>query len=101
MEGWNADFLTDEAMEKAIRHMKYLSSVTRLEKVNANIHLIVSEEIRKRDDINPRCWEKLTTKTSRVYNGWGMHREMLSGSDLDKNIMIIREILNGIAVGKN
>jgi amino acid adenylation domain-containing protein len=100
LKEWKADFLKEKVMEKAIKHMKYLNTVTKLEKINANIHLIISEQAQQNKHSDPRCWEKSTTKTSRVYNGWGRHVEMLGGSALEKNIKIIREILDGITFGK-
>jgi bacitracin synthase 3 len=97
---WNAQFLKDKIEKKARSHMTYLSNGTKLEIIDANVHLILSEEIQQSKHVDPRCWEKLTTKTSRVYNGWGRHVDMLWGADLEKNIKIIRKILDGIAFGK-
>ncbi len=93
LEQQNAEFLVEKILKKAISHLEYLESVPKLEIVNANIHLILSEEAQKRSDVDPRCWENLTAKTYRVYNGWGRHSDMLGGRDLEKNTGIIREIL--------
>jgi thioesterase domain-containing protein len=97
---WNAEFIKDKIEKKAKSHMTYLSRGTKSEIINANVHLILSEEVRQRNDIDLRCWEKLTTKMSRVYNGWGRHVDMLWGADLEKNVKIIRKILDGIVFGK-
>ena len=92
-----AGFLTEKILKKAINYMLYLQTAPKLEIINANVHSIVSEESRQRHDCDPLCWQKWTTKTNRVYNAWGRHVDMLTGSDLDKNIEIIKQILDGIA----
>jgi amino acid adenylation domain-containing protein len=97
---FHAEFLIDKIEKKARNHMAYLSKEAKLEIIDANVHLIVSEELQQLHNADPKCWEKLTTKNSMVYNGWGRHVDMLWGADLEKNITIIRKILDGIAFEK-
>jgi amino acid adenylation domain-containing protein len=94
---WNADFLKEKIMKKALKHMEYLNRVTKLEKVQANIHLIVSEEARSWN-LDLHCWDKLTARSSRLYNGWGRHVEMLWGANLGKNVTIIKKILTSVTL---
>ncbi|HLP46093.1 MAG TPA: amino acid adenylation domain-containing protein [Candidatus Kapabacteria bacterium] len=102
LKGLNAEFLMDKIFARAVKYMEYWNSIATLEKVNANVHLIVSEEVQQGEEfrIDIHCWDQLTTKVSRVSNGWGDHRSMLRGSYLAKNIKIIKEILDGIAFTK-
>jgi iturin family lipopeptide synthetase C len=100
LETWNAVFLKDEVIEKTTNYMNYCNSVTHLEKVNANIHLIRSEQAREyaaQDwHWNPNCWNELTSKRYLIYQGWGKHAKMLDFGALEKNIEIIKKILNKI-----
>jgi amino acid adenylation domain-containing protein len=96
LETLNAEFLMDKLIKKAIKYRKYRLGVHMLEKINANIHLILSEESQPGGiffEADPHCWNKLTTKPSRVYNGWGDHQHMLMGEALKKNVEIIKGIL--------
>jgi amino acid adenylation domain-containing protein len=96
LDEWNAGFFKEQVMKKMENHMVYLCSVPKLDIINANIHLILSEEVRQRDDVNLRCWENMTHKSFRTYNGWGTHLSMMLGSDLEKNVKIMREILERV-----
>jgi amino acid adenylation domain-containing protein len=98
----NAEFLLEKVFAKAKKYLEYWNTILKLEKVNANIHMIVSEEVRQHINIynDPHCWDNLTNKTARVYDGWGLHRTMLAGSDLQKNLEIFKKILTGTAYGK-
>jgi thioesterase domain-containing protein/acyl carrier protein len=102
LKGLKAEFLMGKIFAKAVKYMDYWNSIATLEKVNANVHLIVSEEVRQSEEfrIDLHCWEQLVHKSSRVYNGWGDHRNMLRGINLEKNVKIIKEILEGIAFAK-
>jgi amino acid adenylation domain-containing protein len=98
----NAEFLMEKVIEKTLKYKEYRMGVTRVEKINANIHLILAEDtLQSTDvDIDPHCWDKLTTKPSRIYNGWGDHRHMLMGRALEKNGEIIKKILGDVEFGK-
>ncbi len=102
LKGMNAEFLLEKVFAKAKKYMEYWNTIVTLEKVNANIHLILSEEVQQSTEsyIDPHCWDKLTIKTSRIYNGWGGHRDMLAGWALEKNIDIIKKILVEANFGK-
>jgi thioesterase domain-containing protein len=94
-----ADFLIEKVLDKAINHMLYLQTERELEVIDANVHLIISEEVQQHQHADLRCWEKLTTKAYRVYNGWGRHVDMFEGSALERNVKIIKKILKGITFG--
>jgi thioesterase domain-containing protein/acyl carrier protein len=102
LKSMNAEFLFEKVFAKAEKYMEYWNTIVRLEKVNANVHLILSEEVQQGMElsIDPHCWDYLIPKPSRVYNGWGGHRNMLAGSYLAKNVKIIKGILDGIAFAK-
>ncbi|MDQ1350695.1 MAG: hypothetical protein QG657_997, partial [Acidobacteriota bacterium] len=102
LESNKSEFLLEKVFTKAVNYTKFRDNIAGLEKINANIHLIISEEIQQRisDFSNLHCWDKLTSRRTQIYNGWGRHQEMLSGSDLQKNIKIIKNILNEIDFGK-
>jgi thioesterase domain-containing protein len=83
-------------MAKTQRYITYYENITHLERVNANIHLIISQESQTSKINNPRCWDELTTKKSVVYPGFGGHNDMISPGSFEKNAKIIREILGEI-----
>ncbi|MCX6584764.1 MAG: amino acid adenylation domain-containing protein [Candidatus Aminicenantes bacterium] len=105
LKAMKAEFLLEKVFAKAKKYMEYWNTIAALEKVNANVHLILSEEARHSTEvfIDSHCWDKLTTKSSRIYNGWGGHRDMLGGWALEKNIEIIKKILAeaDFGAGKN
>jgi hypothetical protein len=65
--------------------------------VNANVHLILSQE--NKETPLAGCWEPFTTKTARIYHGFGPHMEMLypGFGFTRKNAGIIHEILTKIS----
>jgi thioesterase domain-containing protein/acyl carrier protein len=89
-------FLKDKILKKTRKYMAYEKSITSLEVINTNIHLILSEETWN----TPRssCWDKFTTKKSSIYQGFGRHKSMLDPGILEKNAQIIQEILDKIEV---
>jgi fengycin family lipopeptide synthetase D len=96
----NAEFLLEKVFAKAKKYLNYLVSIVSLERLNANVHLVISEEVQQEaPDSHIHSWEKLTTKTYKIYKGCGTHRGMLRGSDLEKNKVIIKKILDEIEFG--
>ncbi len=94
MKNLGADFLKEKVVKKSIKYLRYEGTTTRLDVVNANVHLILSTDKKERDEI--RCWDTLTTKTSLVYQGYGTHHEMLKHGPLEENAKIIKKILEKI-----
>ncbi|NIM11555.1 MAG: amino acid adenylation domain-containing protein [Candidatus Aminicenantes bacterium] len=96
LERVGAGALKEKIFAKTHRYITYYENITHLERVNANVHLILSEESQNSEINNPGCWDELTTKKSVVYPGFGGHNDMLSPGSLEKNAGIIREILGTI-----
>ncbi|UCH98135.1 MAG: hypothetical protein JSV88_15135, partial [Candidatus Aminicenantes bacterium] len=84
-------YLKEKITGKTKEYRKYFTNERRPEVVNANVHLILSEE--NRDTPQAGCWDEFTTKTVRIYQGLGTHNEMLYTDVVEKNAEIIREIL--------
>jgi acyl carrier protein len=97
LENLGAMFLKDKVMNKAISYMNYCTSVTRLEVVNAEIHLILTQSILELESVNkyvnPRCWDNLTAKKVVTYHGFGTHRHVFIHGSLEKNAEIVGKIL--------
>ncbi len=100
METFELTFLKEKVLKKSLSYMEYCQKTTRLEKVNANVHLIFSEEAQNYERFTPNCWEELTTKASISYKGFGTHQEVFLPGALEKNVKIIRDILNRIETRK-
>jgi thioesterase domain-containing protein/acyl-CoA synthetase (AMP-forming)/AMP-acid ligase II/acyl carrier protein len=106
LEQLGAIFLKDKVMDKAIKYMNYYKSVTRLEAVNAAIHLILTQstwELEKFNKyVNPMCWDNLTSKKVVTYDGFGTHRQVFTHGPLEKNAGIVGNILeNSIKESEN
>jgi amino acid adenylation domain-containing protein len=98
LEGHGVPFLREQVMKKTEDYIAYCQNVTQLEKINARIHLIVSESalINVYDD--PLCWDPLTGKGVTRYQGFGRHEFMFTPGfgSLEKNAGIFKSILAGI-----
>jgi len=94
LKEYGVTFLKDQVLEKTKKYIDYLFSFNRLETINSNINLILSET--PRSEREKRCWEKYTTKTAAIYQGFGFHQAMLASGALEKNAAIVRGILNKI-----
>ncbi|UCH98229.1 MAG: amino acid adenylation domain-containing protein [Candidatus Aminicenantes bacterium] len=94
LEERGVHFLKDKIIAKVKSYRAYVFNRTPLEPVNANLHLIVSEE----NWGNPlcKCWDPFTARPARIYRGYGGHADMLYAL-AEKNGKIIREILDKIS----
>jgi len=86
-------FLKDTLANKIKKYREYYAAPTAVEVVNANVHLILSQE--NKDTPQAGCWDELTTKISKTYQGFGEHIGMLNPGAVSKNAGIIRSILGG------
>jgi acyl carrier protein len=97
LERSDAMFLKEKVKTKSLKYMKYnLYDKKRLEKVNANIHLILSEDAQNNEQLDKKSWDKLTKNRSLIYKGLGTHVGMIDPGTIEKNAEIIKEILQGI-----
>ncbi|MGE5342713.1 MAG: non-ribosomal peptide synthase/polyketide synthase [Candidatus Omnitrophota bacterium] len=85
-------YLKEKALEKTVKYMAYYESVTALETVCADVHLIVSEE--ERGEEKRGSWNRWTRGQCRVYQGFGGHMDMFKGDNLAKNAGIVKQILD-------
>jgi thioesterase domain-containing protein len=99
LEKWDMQFLKDKVRQKTEKYLLFMRSVATLEVVNANVHLITSEQSRKAKTV-PN-WDKFTTKPLVIYNGFGGHADMFEPDHLSKNAAIIQEILDKIKFPHN
>jgi amino acid adenylation domain-containing protein len=96
MEDSGIGFLKERVKEKIQKYLMYNLSVTSLEKVQARVHLVVSEETSRDNHENLHCWDKLTTKPVVFYQGFGKHESMFHPGPVEKNTKVIQEILDNI-----
>ncbi|MBU0485482.1 MAG: amino acid adenylation domain-containing protein [Proteobacteria bacterium] len=85
-------------LDKMMQYLDYIDSTVNTGKVAGRIHLIKAEE-KQAPATNTmqglsREWGDSTTGGFKIYNGFGSHNEMLSGPNLQKNLYLIREILD-------
>ncbi|MCP5049422.1 MAG: hypothetical protein GY940_19790, partial [bacterium] len=101
LESMKLTFLKEKIIIKAHKYMDYYKNISSLETINANVHLILSEEEQAEENNTiTRCWDPLTTRSSSVYNGAGHHQLMFTRGALEKNAGIMRTILNRIEAPK-
>jgi thioesterase domain-containing protein len=96
MEDTGIGFLKERVKEKMEKYLMYNLSITNLEKIHANVHLILSEETRLANPGNLHCWDKLTTKPVVRCQGFGNHASMFEPGPLQENTKIIQAILDKI-----
>ena len=92
LEDVGVGFLKEKILGRVKKYRRYFTNRERLDVVNANVHLILSEE--NKDTPKARCWDQFTTKTARTYQGFGSHDEMPDPGHVEKNAEIIREIVD-------
>ena len=96
MENSGVGFLKEKVKEKIQKYLMYNLSITNLERIHANVHLVLS---RQTPGVNPEklhCWDKLTTKPVKFYQGFGNHEAMFHPGPVEKNTTVIQEILDNI-----
>jgi len=88
--------LKEKVLEKTFKYMKYYESITNLEKIHANVHLVLSADNQNQndEDLDTNCWKHLTSKNYRIYNGFGTHQQMFDSDFLVKNAEIMKGILD-------
>ena len=98
LEGWGLAFLKERVQGRAENYMRYIQNLTHLETIDANVHLIISEEIRRSGGKNKGSgWDKFTNRSVITYDGFGDHQHMFSPGPLEKNASLIRDILRDIS----
>ncbi len=96
LEDIGAEVLKGKVLERTEKYLSYYEKTTRLEVINARVQLVLSEESLNKEIYDPACWDRLTGKTSVIYQGFGGHNDMLSPGSLEKNAEIIQGILDAI-----
>ena len=86
------EFLKDDIVKKIDAYHTYLAGIQNLQPVNANIHLIKSED---RDNTEEDTGFRRFSKHSYIeHKGYGPHEQMLKGQFLEQNIQLIKKILS-------
>ena len=97
LEMWELDFLKDKVKERMKKYQEYVDGISSLDVVNANVHLIISEQRREEGrNADTSNWKKYTHKAVETYDGYGMHINMFDPEHLEKNADVIQAILMGI-----
>jgi len=93
LEKLGAGFLQEKIVGIMKKYRAYFIEPYTPAVVNAHVHLILSPA--NKDTPMAGCWEPFTTKTSRVYYGFGPHVEMLypGFGYTQKNAGVICEVL--------
>jgi thioesterase domain-containing protein len=86
--------ITGKVRKKVEKYSNYLRNTSTLQVIQANVHLILSEDTQNNSEADIRCWDQLTTKPVLIYNGFGSHRSMFSPGPLEKNVDLIKKILD-------
>lgn len=81
-------FMKDKVVQKVKQYSKYLDNLRNTGTVKANIHFITANNRKILND-----WEHLTVNRFKIYKGFGKHIQMLDPGILEKNAVIINEIL--------
>ncbi|WP_432401626.1 amino acid adenylation domain-containing protein [Wukongibacter sp. M2B1] len=88
---FESDFFMEVLKRKIMNYRKYSSDANICrEKINADIHVVKSEE--SNGEVLNR-WRDLTEKKFKKYEGYGKHSEMIIGDFAQKNLGIFKEIL--------
>ncbi len=85
------EFMKDKVKETIESYRRYRRGVKELEPIQADIHLIRSEQS-LRLNLEPN-WEKHTHGKVYLYDGYGEHLDMLAGGYLEKNAGLLRFII--------
>ncbi|NLD47411.1 MAG: AMP-binding protein [Clostridiaceae bacterium] len=87
-------FVQEDISATLESYYSYLGKINNKGSINANIHLVLSEE--ERNESNKKLfehWIKSTTKVFAKYQGFGEHAQMIQNEYSDKNAQIVEEIL--------
>ncbi len=94
LERWGVSFLKDSVKDKADKYMRYNQDLSNLPVINANVHLILSDEYK--DIGKNHGWNELTTKDVTIYQGTGEHLAVFNPGNLEVNTRIMKQILKDI-----
>lgn len=87
--------------DRMLKYLDYINGTVNTGMIDGNIHLIKS--IDKRNDVDTyvisQSWDSLTKGRVYVYNGYGLHTDMLTGKNILKNGKIVRNILTSFKTG--
>jgi thioesterase domain-containing protein/acyl carrier protein len=89
------EFLREKVLNKIRKYIDYCKNFKGDGVMNANIHLILSENNSAMSEII-RSWSTATNKTFLTYQGFGKHADMLNGGFIQKNAEIVKKILQEI-----
>jgi thioesterase domain-containing protein/acyl carrier protein len=81
-------FMKDKVLQKVKQYGSYLDGLHNTGTVKANIYFITAENRKILND-----WEHLTVNRFKIYKGFGNHIRMMDPGILEKNAVIINEIL--------
>lgn len=82
-------FMKDKVLQKVKQYSSYLEGLQDTGTVKANIYFITAENRKILND-----WEHLTVNRFKIYKGFGNHIRMLDPGILERNAVIINEILD-------
>ncbi|MDQ1353575.1 MAG: hypothetical protein QG657_3881 [Acidobacteriota bacterium] len=90
------EYLKEKVLKKIDSYFSYTKNKKVIECINANVHLLSSEEARESEFISFHCWDEFTSKPVLIYNGLGKHNEMFNPDHIVENAQVVRKILNQI-----
>lgn len=98
--GYVIDKLEEVDFKAKVRnHYLFVYNTINYGKVKSNIHFIiedVKDNLSKQEENIWELWNNSTSKSYKLYNGFGEHVEMINGEYLIKNVEIIEMILESI-----
>ncbi len=87
------EFLKDDIVRKIDAYHSYLAGIENLVPVDANIHLIKSEN---RDDMTEDTgFRQFANKSYVEHHGFGPHDQMFKGNYLEMNVALVKKIVTG------
>lgn len=89
------EHIGDNVRRKIKTYSEYEESITSTGIVNTRLYNILSTEKADIEKSNVcKLWKKLTTKDVTIYQAFGKHRDMLNSGYVEKNVELVKSILN-------
>lgn len=90
---FNREFLENAFCRRMERYLSHIYNNVNTGTIESNIHVIAKEN-RVNDEINK--WSQLTSKSMKIYQGFGEYDDMLDEYNIDNNSQIVKSILEKI-----
>jgi len=91
------EYIEENVKRKIDTYSEYVEHIINTQVVNANLYNILSVSDTGSEKMNlSKLWEKSTNKSFTIYQGFGKHSDMVDYGCVEKNVEIIKGILESI-----